>query len=136
MQTNERLVAAPRVAGAAERLQRSIGAAVNDGDDVVGGQVVGCAADRAPRACGDGGAGAGALRPRVVGAVVAQAGAGSAVAAGQSVLDSTGNLKAVQKLLGHSSITATGDIYTDWDIDQLEATMRSVVGEDDASGDL
>jgi site-specific recombinase XerC len=30
--------------------------------------------------------------------------------AGQSVLDSTGNLKAVQKLLGHSSITTTGDI--------------------------
>jgi site-specific recombinase XerC len=34
--------------------------------------------------------------------------------AGQSVLDSTGNLKAVQKLLGHSSNTTTGDIYTDW----------------------
>jgi site-specific recombinase XerC len=49
--------------------------------------------------------------------------------AGQSVLDSTGNLKAVQKLLGHSSITTTGDIYTDWDIDQLEETMRYVVGE-------
>ena len=30
--------------------------------------------------------------------------------AGQSVLDHTGNLKAVQKLLGHSSITTTGDI--------------------------
>ena len=44
--------------------------------------------------------------------------------AGQSVLDHTGNLKAVQKLLGHSSITTTGDIYTDWDIDQLEETMR------------
>jgi site-specific recombinase XerC len=44
--------------------------------------------------------------------------------AGQSVLDSTGNLKAVQKLLGHSSITTTGDIYTDWDMDQLEETMR------------
>ena len=43
---------------------------------------------------------------------------------GQAVLDKTGNLKAVQKLLGHSSITTTGDIYTDWDIDQLEQTMR------------
>ena len=52
--------------------------------------------------------------------------------AGQSVLDQTGNLTAVQKLLGHASITTTGDIYTDWDIDQLEATMRFVVGEDDA----
>jgi site-specific recombinase XerC len=45
--------------------------------------------------------------------------------AGQSVLDRTGNLKAVQKLLGHSSLV-TGDIYTDWDIDQLEETMRYV----------
>ncbi|MGZ4347965.1 MAG: site-specific integrase [Gaiellaceae bacterium] len=51
--------------------------------------------------------------------------------AGQAVLDKTGNLKAVQKLLGHSSITTTGDIYTDWDIDQLEQTMRDVVGEDE-----
>jgi site-specific recombinase XerC len=56
--------------------------------------------------------------------------------AGQSVLDRTGNLKAVQKLLGHSSITTTGDIYTDWDIDQLEETMRYVVGEDEAGSDL
>jgi site-specific recombinase XerC len=56
--------------------------------------------------------------------------------AGQSVLDRTGNLKAVQKLLGHSSITTTGDIYTDWDIDQLEETMRYVVGDDAADGDL
>ena len=52
-------------------------------------------------------------------------------APGQAVLDKTGNLKAVQKLLGHSSITTTGDIYTDWDIDQLEQTMREVVGEDE-----
>jgi hypothetical protein len=38
--------------------------------------------------------------------------------AGQRVLDHTrGNLKTVQKLLGHSSISTTGDIYTDWDID-------------------
>jgi len=28
-------------------------------------------------------------------------------------------LKAVQKLLGHSSIQTTGNIYADWDIDQL-----------------
>jgi hypothetical protein len=32
-----------------------------------------------------------------------------------------------------AGITTTGDIYTDWDIDQLEATMRYVVGEDDAA---
>lgn len=50
--------------------------------------------------------------------------------AGQAVLDKTGNLKAVQKLLGHSSITTTADIYVDWDIDQLAETMRQVVGEE------
>ncbi len=49
--------------------------------------------------------------------------------AGQAVLDATGNLKAVQKLLGHSSITTTADVYTDWDIDQLAETMRQVAGE-------
>jgi integrase len=30
--------------------------------------------------------------------------------AGQRVLDATGNLKAVQKLLGHASIQTTGDM--------------------------
>jgi len=46
--------------------------------------------------------------------------------AGQRVLDKTGNLKAVQKLLGHSTIQTTADIYTDWDIEQLAETMRDV----------
>lgn len=50
--------------------------------------------------------------------------------AGQRVLDHTGNLKAVQKLLGHSSIQTTGDIYADWDIDQLTATMADVLKDD------
>jgi site-specific recombinase XerD len=50
--------------------------------------------------------------------------------AGQNVLDKTGNLKAVQKLLGHSSIQTTGDIYTDWDIEQLADTLRQVVSDD------
>jgi integrase len=50
--------------------------------------------------------------------------------AGQRVLDGTrGNLKAVQKLLGHSSISTTGDIYTDWDIDQLAETLRGLLEE-------
>jgi integrase len=44
--------------------------------------------------------------------------------AGQRVLDHTrGNLKATQKLLGHSSIQTTADIYADWDIDQLAETL-------------
>ena len=47
--------------------------------------------------------------------------------AGQRVLDATGNLKATQKLLGHASIQTTGDIYADWDIDQLTETMRAVL---------
>jgi site-specific recombinase XerD len=51
--------------------------------------------------------------------------------AGQRVLDKTGNLKATQMLLGHSSIQTTGDIYADWDVDQLTATMRDVLKEDD-----
>jgi integrase len=50
--------------------------------------------------------------------------------AGQRVLDAThGNLKAVQKLLGHSSISTTGDIYTDWDIDQLAETLQAMLDE-------
>jgi site-specific recombinase XerC len=51
--------------------------------------------------------------------------------AGQRVLDRTGNLKAVQKLLGHSSIQTTGGIYADWDIDQLATTTAQVLGGED-----
>jgi site-specific recombinase XerC len=51
--------------------------------------------------------------------------------AGQRVLDRTGNLKAVQKLLGHASIQTTGDVYADWDIDQLGATLADVLAEED-----
>jgi integrase/recombinase XerC len=50
--------------------------------------------------------------------------------AGQRVLDQSGNLKAVQKLLGHSSIQTTADVYTDWDDEQLAATLRDVLGGD------
>lgn len=50
--------------------------------------------------------------------------------AGQNVLDRTkGNVKAAQKLLGHASMQTTSDIYVDWDIDQLEQTMREVIDE-------
>ncbi len=55
--------------------------------------------------------------------------------AGQRVLDATGNLKAVQKLLGHASIQTTGDIYADWDIDQLAATMTDVLAADGETAD-
>ena len=50
--------------------------------------------------------------------------------AGQRVLDDTrGDIKAVQKLLGHSSISTTADIYVDWDIDQLAAILRTALEE-------
>ena len=39
--------------------------------------------------------------------------------------------KAVQKLLGHSSIQTTGDIYADWDIDQLARTLADVLADED-----
>jgi integrase len=32
-------------------------------------------------------------------------------------------------ILGHSSISTTGDIYTDWDIDQLTETLRGMLDE-------
>jgi site-specific recombinase XerC len=52
------------------------------------------------------------------------------LAAGQRALDQTrGNLKAVQKLLGHASVSTTGDIYVDWDIDQLAQVLREILGE-------
>ncbi len=51
--------------------------------------------------------------------------------AGQRVLDVSGNLKAVQKLLGHASIQTTGDVYADWDLDQLATTLADVLAEDD-----
>ncbi|MGZ6584329.1 MAG: tyrosine-type recombinase/integrase, partial [Solirubrobacteraceae bacterium] len=51
--------------------------------------------------------------------------------AGQRMLDRTGNLKAVQKLLDHTTIQTTADIYTDWDVDQLTASLAAVLAEDD-----
>lgn len=38
-----------------------------------------------------------------------------------------GNLKAVQKLLGHASIQTTGDIYNDWDDEQLAQSLLEAV---------
>jgi len=45
--------------------------------------------------------------------------------AGQRLLDATGNLKAAQKLLGHTSIQTTGDIYVDWD-DETQPSLREL----------
>jgi hypothetical protein len=35
------------------------------------------------------------------------------------------------KAVAHTSIQTTGDIYADWDIDQLAATMADVLASDD-----
>jgi site-specific recombinase XerC len=51
--------------------------------------------------------------------------------AGQRLLDHSGNLKAVQKLLGHTSIQTTGDIYADWDDQQLASSLRDLFGEEE-----
>jgi len=55
--------------------------------------------------------------------------------AGQRVLDSTGNLKAVQKLLGHASIQTTGDVYADWDNEQLAGTLMDVFRQQEEEGE-
>jgi integrase len=47
--------------------------------------------------------------------------------AGQRVLDHTGNLKAVQTMLGHSSIGTTGNSYTDWGEGRLDETLEQVL---------
>jgi integrase len=51
--------------------------------------------------------------------------------AGQVVLDATGNLKAVQKLLRHKSLMTTADVYVDWDLDQLARTLADVLEQED-----
>jgi integrase/recombinase XerC len=50
--------------------------------------------------------------------------------AGQSLLDATGNLKAVQKLLRHKSMMTTADVYVDWDLDQLAQSLAEALRED------
>ena len=50
--------------------------------------------------------------------------------AGQRVLDATGNLKAVQKLLRHQSMLTTADVYLDWDLDQLAQTLAEMLTEE------
>ena len=50
--------------------------------------------------------------------------------AGQQMLDATGNLKAVQRLLMHADIGTTGNIYVDMDEEQLAAALLRVLEED------
>jgi site-specific recombinase XerC len=47
----------------------------------------------------------------------------------QSIDRTGGNLKAVQRLLGHADISTTGNIYIDWDVDQLAETLEQI-GDD------
>lgn len=46
--------------------------------------------------------------------------------AGQRLLEEKGNIKAVQRLLGHASAQTTLDVYTDWDAEQLAESMEAV----------
>ena len=55
--------------------------------------------------------------------------------AGQRVLDATGDLKLVQKLLGHASIQTTGDIYVDYDIEQWAVKMAEVLRREDGESE-
>jgi integrase len=50
--------------------------------------------------------------------------------AGQALLDATGNLKAVQKLLRHKSMLTTADVYLDWDLDQLAQSLAETLERD------
>jgi integrase len=51
--------------------------------------------------------------------------------AGQALLDHThGNLKAVQKVLGHADIATTGDTYVDWDDAQLYESVASMYDQE------
>jgi integrase/recombinase XerC len=50
--------------------------------------------------------------------------------AGQALLDASGNLKAVQKLLRHKSMLTTADVYVDWDLDQLAQSLADALRED------
>jgi integrase len=38
----------------------------------------------------------------------------------------------VQSLLGHASIATTGDVYTDWDSDQLARSLMEALAQDEA----
>lgn len=51
--------------------------------------------------------------------------------AGQRLLDHTGNLKAVQQLLGHQSIQTTGDVYVGWDEVQLAESLASMLDHEE-----
>jgi integrase len=52
--------------------------------------------------------------------------------AGQALLDHTkGNLKAVQKFLGHADFSTTADTYVDWDDSQLAEDVRSMFAQDE-----
>lgn len=45
---------------------------------------------------------------------------------GQALLDQTGNIKAVQKLLMHENASTTLNVYTDWDLGQLADDLADV----------
>lgn len=50
--------------------------------------------------------------------------------AGQRMLDTTGNLKAVQMLLGHADISTTANTYVGWDESQLAESLAAMLEGD------
>jgi len=48
-----------------------------------------------------------------------------------AALDASGNLKAVQALLGYASISTTADTDTDWDVHQLETSILETFAAED-----
>ena len=51
--------------------------------------------------------------------------------AGQVLLDETGNLVAVKRLLRHKNIATTADTYLDWDLEQLRSDLAAILGDHD-----
>lgn len=49
--------------------------------------------------------------------------------AGQAMLDATGNIKAVQKMLGHTDPSTTMRSYVDWDDGQLAESLKAAIGD-------
>jgi site-specific recombinase XerD len=55
--------------------------------------------------------------------------------AGQKLIDATGNLKAVQQLLDHSSVATTGDMYVGWDEAALAASLQIALEKESFQAD-
>jgi site-specific recombinase XerC len=95
-----------------------------------------CSSTTSPRAttgCTSGGIAASVVPGRGAGADQGEHMHKARHSAGQRLLDHTGNLKAVQQLLGHASIATTGDVYVDWSEQQLSESLASMIDHDQSA---